>query len=179
APSPDGPKVGPYPADKREPGLAPPADRRPLLVTGKSGTLGRMFARHCARRGLPWLLTDRQTLAIDDPRSVAAALDRCAPAAVINTAGLVDIDRAETDPDACHAANVRGPANLARACRARGIAFVTFSSDQVFDGAKGSPYVETDPPRPLNVYGRSKAEAELRVLDIDPDALVIRTAAFF
>ena len=152
---------------------------RPILVTGKSGTLGRMFAHVCDLRGLPFALTDRRVLAIHDADSVAAALEQLEPAAVINTAGLVDIDRAEAEPELCFAANVEGPANLARACRDRGIGFVTFSSDQVFDGAKGSAYLEGDPTSPLNTYGRSKAEAERCVLDINPEALVIRTAAFF
>ncbi|MBV0893474.1 sugar nucleotide-binding protein [Paracoccus sp. Z118] len=160
--------------------LAPPVrDARPILVTGRSGTLGRMFARHCECRGLSYVLTDRASLAIDDPSSVTAALDRIGPSAVVNTAGLVDIDGAEADPAVCFVANVGGPANLAAACERQGIALVTFSSDQVFDGAKGSAYVEGDATNPLNAYGRSKAEAERRVLDADPDALVIRTAAFF
>ena len=139
-----------------EAGAVPGPDRvraepeaRPILITGRSGTLGRMFARLCALRGLPHVLTDRQGLAIDDPDSVAAALDRLAPWAVINTAGMVNIDGAESDPEACFAANADGPANLARACRLRGIAVVTFSSDQVFDGEKGAAYVEGDPIGPL------------------------------
>ena len=56
---------------------------------------------------------------------------------------------------------------------------MTFSSDLVFDGAAGRPYVEDDQPAPLNVYGNAKAEAERRVLHLLPDALVIRTSAFF
>jgi dTDP-4-dehydrorhamnose reductase len=68
---------------------------------------------------------------------------------------------------------------LAAACRARDVKLVTFSSDLVFDGAKGSAYVESDPVNPLNVYGRSKAEAEQRVLAGHPTALVVRTSAFF
>lgn len=163
------------------PSRGPAADSAPnlILITGKSGTLGQMFARRCGLRGLPHLLTDRQMLAIDDPSSVAEALDHFRPAAVVNTAGLVDIERAEADPAACFAANTGGAVNLARACRDRGISFVAFSTDQVFDGTKGTPYVEGDGPNPLNSYGLSKAEAERHVLDIDAEALVIRTAAFY
>ena len=64
-------------------------------------------------------------------------------------------------------------------CAARGIPYVTFSSDLVFDGEKGAPYVEGDAVTPLGAYGRSKAEAERLVLDAYPGALVIRTSAFF
>jgi dTDP-4-dehydrorhamnose reductase len=75
--------------------------------------------------------------------------------------------------------NVAGPVNLAAACRRQGVPLVTFSSDLVFDGRECRPYVETDEPTPLNVYGTTKAEAERRVLELLPKALVIRTSAFF
>jgi dTDP-4-dehydrorhamnose reductase len=68
---------------------------------------------------------------------------------------------------------------LAKACAMHGIPLVTFSSDLVFDGKLGRSYVEPDQPAPANAYGRSKAEAETRLLAIDADALIIRTSAFF
>ena len=74
---------------------------------------------------------------------------------------------------------MRGPEVLARATAARGLRLVTYSSDLVFGGSKLAPYSEEDPPDPLNQYGRSKAEAERRVLAADPSALVVRTSAFF
>jgi dTDP-4-dehydrorhamnose reductase len=151
----------------------------PILITGASGTLGRALARPCELRGLDHLLTDRAMLAIDDPASVAAALDRHKPWAVINAAGWVRVDDAETAREACFRANTEGAVNLARACAERGIRYSVFSSDLVFDGAKNDTYVETDAAKPLNVYGFSKAAAEERVLGIDDSALVIRTAAFF
>ncbi|MBS0296841.1 MAG: sugar nucleotide-binding protein [Proteobacteria bacterium] len=151
----------------------------PILITGATGTLGQAFARACRHRGLPFVLTGRSTLAIDDPHSVAEALDRLGPSAVINTAGFVRVDDAEHEEDACLRANALGAEVLARACAERGAAFVTFSSDLVFDGLKGSAYVESDRPSPLNAYGRSKAEAEARVLACGGWSLVVRTAAFF
>jgi dTDP-4-dehydrorhamnose reductase len=75
--------------------------------------------------------------------------------------------------------NAIGPAILAAACARHGIHLTTFSSDLVFDGARDRPYVECDATAPLGVYGRSKAEAEQRVLDRHPGALVVRTSAFF
>jgi dTDP-4-dehydrorhamnose reductase len=86
---------------------------------------------------------------------------------------------AEREAERCMRENTHGPTVLALACIRHALRFVTFSSDLVFDGAKDAPYVESDPVAPLNVYGRSKAEAEQRVLDADPQALVIRTSAFF
>jgi dTDP-4-dehydrorhamnose reductase len=121
----------------------------------------------------------RQQVDIVDPTAVDAILRSVDPWAVVNAAGYVRVDAAEADADACRRANVTGPANLAAACRRRGVRLVTFSSDLVFDGRKGRAYVEDDDPRPLNVYGAAKAEAERRVLDVLPEALVVRTSAFF
>jgi dTDP-4-dehydrorhamnose reductase len=155
-----------------------PVRGRPLLITGGSGTLGRAFAHLCHLRGLPYRLVGRAEVDIADVRSVEAALARWRPWAVINAAGFVRVDDAERTP-AQWRDNVLGPATLAQACARQGIKLVTYSSDLVFDGAKGVPYVESDVPCPLNAYGHAKAEAERRVLSHDPDALVIRTAAFF
>jgi dTDP-4-dehydrorhamnose reductase len=151
----------------------------PLLITGGSGTLGKAFARICEMRGLSYRLLTRREMDIADPASVNTALDQYSPWAVVNAAGYVRVDDAEREPELCYRENARGPEVLAAACASRGAALLTFSSDLVFDGAKRSPYVESDTQSPLNVYGRSKVEAERRVLDALPTALIIRTSAFF
>lgn len=155
-----------------------PAAGRPLLITGAKGTLGRAFARFCEVRGLPIRLLTRGELDIASQESVDAALEQWKPWAVINTAGFVRVDDAEHEPRQWRE-NVVGPTILARTCAKQDVRLLSFSSDLVFDGGKPSPYVESDSPRPLNAYGRSKLEAERRVLKLAPDALVIRTAAFF
>ncbi len=162
---------------ERPHGAAPEAS--PIVITGRTGTLGQALARACGSRGLSHVLTGRDELALADATSIDRALDRLRPTAVINTAGLVDIDRAERDPNLAMAVNADGPARLAAACAARGIAFVTISSDQVFAGTHDGEHFEDDAVSPCNVYGRSKAEAERRVLAALPTALVVRTAAFF
>jgi dTDP-4-dehydrorhamnose reductase len=111
--------------------------------------------------------------------SVRATLDEARPWAVVNAAGYVRVDEAETDEDRCMRENVHGPSILARACNRLGARLVSFSSDLVFDGEQSRPYVESDPPRPLNVYGRSKLAAEKVALEACPSALMIRTSAFF
>jgi dTDP-4-dehydrorhamnose reductase len=151
----------------------------PILITGASGTLGRAFARICGKRNLAYRLLSRQDMDITDTESVERALAQHKPWAVINTAGYVRVDDAEGDLERCLRENAIGPAILAAACARHGIHLTTFSSDLVFDGSKGQPYVESDATAPLNVYGRSKAEAEQRVLDRHPGALVVRTSAFF
>jgi dTDP-4-dehydrorhamnose reductase len=157
---------------------APPLAHRPLLITGKTGALGQVLAAACKLRGLPYVLTDRATLAIDDAASVDAALDCFEPSAVINAAGFSCVNRSEEDQAACMEANATGAELLARACEVHAIPFVTFSSDQVFDGGAGG-YAETDSPNPINTLGRSKAEAERRVLEAMDGALIVRSAAFF
>ncbi len=158
---------------------APLRETRPLAINGATGTLGQAFARLCRLRGLAFRLLSRQDMDIADRASVEAALDALQPWALVNTAGYVRVDQAEQEPERCFRENAEGPAILAEACARRGIALVTFSSDLVFDGRKRAPYVESDPAAPLNVYGHSKAAAEERVLATHPDALVVRTSAFF
>jgi dTDP-4-dehydrorhamnose reductase len=98
---------------------------------------------------------------------------------VVNTAGYVRVDEAEADFERCYRENTTGPTIIAAACAYREIPFLTFSSDLVFDGNKSAAYVESDTPRPLNVYGNSKRLAERDVLARMPKALVVRTSAFF
>lgn len=157
----------------------PDSEGRKLLITGATGTLGQAFARIAEHRGLPICLTGRNELDICDPESVAAALAQHRPWAVINTAGFVRVGDAARERNACFAWNADGAENLARGCGKAGIPLVTFSSDLVFDGRAGRPYVEDDPVSPACVYGESKAEAERRVLAATERALIVRTAAFF
>jgi dTDP-4-dehydrorhamnose reductase len=89
------------------------------------------------------------------------------------------VDDAELEVAQCRTGNVEGAGNLAQACAKRELSLVTFSSDLVFDGQKHEPYVESDATAPLNVYGRSKTDAEKLVLATFPEALVIRTSCFF
>jgi dTDP-4-dehydrorhamnose reductase len=152
---------------------------RSLLIAGANGTLGQAFARICEKRGLSYELLSRSQMDIADRESVAAAINHYQPWAVINAAGYVRVDDAEKDRESCLRENFSGPECLARECAQRDLPLVTFSSDLVFDGLKRAPYVESDPTAPLNIYGKSKAAAEQRVLEDLPGALIIRTSAFF
>ncbi len=157
----------------------PPAAARPILVTGATGTLGQAFGQRCELRGLAYRVLTRSEMDIADEHSIEAALALHGGWAVVNAAGYVRVDDAERDSEQCFRENTLGPALLAQACAARRMALVTFSSDLVFDGAGCEPYLETSKTGPLNAYGRSKLEAERRVLSTYSDALVIRTCAFF
>ena len=150
---------------------------RPLLIAGATGTLGQAFARICSHRGLAFVLTGRSLLDITREASIAAAIDRYKPWAIINATGSIPLE--EMEPQECFRINVTGPELLARACKLHGLPLVTFSSDLVFDGSLGRSYVEPDRPAPVNAYGQSKAEAEQRLIALDGNALIIRTSAFF
>jgi dTDP-4-dehydrorhamnose reductase len=149
----------------------------PLLITGATGTLGQAFQRICHTRGLSTLVLDRASLDIADAASITNVLKQHQPWAVVNAAGYVRVDEAETDYDRCE--NTTGARLLAEACAAQEIQLLTFSSDLVFDGGKSTPYLENDRARPLSVYGRSKLLAEQAVLSRLPSALVVRTSSFF
>jgi dTDP-4-dehydrorhamnose reductase len=152
---------------------------QPILITGATGTLGSAFARICEKRNLAFHVLARHEMDITDPASVEAAIVRFKPWAIINAGGYVRVDDAERESERCLRENTIGPNILALASIRHALRFVTFSSDLVFDGQLDRPYVESDPVAPLGVYGRSKAEAEQRVLAADPQALVVRTSAFF
>ena len=152
---------------------------RTMLVTGASGTLGQAFSRICNLRGLDHQLLARHNIDIAEAKSIEEALDFHRPWAVINTAGYVRVAQAEHDVARCFRDNVDGAALLAEACDHRGLPYVSFSSDLVFDGALGRAYTESDAVNPLTVYGRSKVAAEARVLAAHPGALMVRTSAFF
>jgi dTDP-4-dehydrorhamnose reductase len=152
---------------------------QPILITGATGTLGRAFARICARRGLRHVVTSRQQLDIAEPDSVMRGLADHDPWAVINAAGFVRVPEAENARAGCFRENADGAALLAEACAARQLPFATFSSDLVFDGRAGRGYLESDPPCPKTVYGESKCAAETRIAAVCHSALVIRTSAFF
>jgi dTDP-4-dehydrorhamnose reductase len=154
-------------------------DAQKVLITGATGTLGRAFARICEHRGLPYEILCRRDMDVADPESVELALSVRAPWAVINTAGYVRVADAEREQERCFRENASGAATLALACGRGDIPYLCFSSDLVFDGSLGRPYVESDPVSPACVYGASKAEAERRVSELHPGALMIRSSAFF
>jgi dTDP-4-dehydrorhamnose reductase len=155
---------------------------QPLVILGATGTLGDAFARLCDVRGIPYHLLTRRELNLTDPDAMDSVLRRLEPWAVVNAAGYVHVDGAEDDEEQCLLTNAVAPARLAGACARQGVQLVTFSSDLVFDGSHDllhKPYVESDPVAPLSVYGRSKAEMEVRVREVLPSALIIRTSALF
>jgi dTDP-4-dehydrorhamnose reductase len=103
---------------------------------------------------------------------VELLFERLKPKGVLHCAGFTQVDRAEVAEEAAYNDNVEATRSVAAAARRRGIPMLLVSTDYVFDGASKRPYREDDPPNPLNVYGRTKLEAERAA----PDAMIVRTS---
>ena len=152
-----------------------------ILVFGRNGQVARELAKLGARSdpslaGLKLDFVGREDFDLSRGDSPLPLLRERAPIAVINAAAYTAVDRAESEPEAAFQLNRDAPAGIAQACAALDIPLVHFSTDYVFDGSKPDPYVEDDPPNPMSVYGRSKAEGEMAVLGWGARASVVRTA---
>jgi dTDP-4-dehydrorhamnose reductase len=113
------------------------------------------------------------------PAQMGTQLDAVRPEVVINTAAYNLVERCEEERDLSWTVNAAAPENLAKLCAERNIRLVHYGTDYVFDGAKGSPYVETDWPNPLNHYGAGKLGGERAVLAASPNHAVLRTSWVF
>lgn len=142
------------------------------MVTGSSGQLGAALAR--ARGDL--VVVGRPEFNFDRPQSIRDIFRALQPSLVVNAAAWTAVDAAETEPDAARRANEEGPLLLAELCHAAGCRFIHVSTDYVFDGLKGAPYVETDATSPTGVYGTTKRDGELAVLAAHPGAVILRTS---
>jgi dTDP-4-dehydrorhamnose reductase len=145
------------------------------IVLGAAGQLGSELVRLLGRQAC----VTHDEVSVTDLKSVDDLLSSRRPELVFNCAAYNAVDRAETERELAFAVNAEGPANVAMSCARHGVRLVHFSTNFVFDGALDRPYIETDRPAPLSVYGTSKLEGEQRVLDLLPEALVIRTSAVF
>lgn len=147
-----------------------------ILVFGGTGQLGRELVRAAATRGVALQAASRVQTDIADAAAVAAALARWQPDLVVNAAAYTNVDGAESHFAEARRANEVGPAVIAQACAAAGAALVHISTDYVFDGSNDGAYRESDPVRPINAYGRSKAAGEEALRRAHKDHVILRTA---
>jgi len=145
----------------------------PVLVTGGNGQLAtsleKLGGSRIHRVGRPDLDFDR-------PETIETIFAAVQPVAVVNAAAWTAVDAAEKEQDGAARANIDGPRSLARLCAAAGIPFIHVSTDYVFDGDKGEPYLETDPTSPTGVYGSTKRDGEQAALEAWPRTIVMRTS---
>jgi dTDP-4-dehydrorhamnose reductase len=150
-----------------------------IAVVGANGQLGHDVVRAFADRGDEVCALTHEDLELSSLESVTACLRTAQAEVVVNTAAMHHVENCEQQPGRAREVNVVGAVNLATATRDLGATLIHVSTDYVFDGAKGEPYVESDQARPLNVYGRTKLEGEQLVKDINSKHYVLRTAALY
>ncbi|MBK8618679.1 MAG: SDR family oxidoreductase [Anaerolineales bacterium] len=154
-----------------------------ILITGASGLLGLNLAQETMNthditavdRGklvnAPFKILNGDLL---NTGTLDSALDSAQPEWLINCAALADLEACENNPDLSRRLNIDLPAQMAKACKARGISFVHISTDAVFDGEKDGFYTEEDTPNPLGVYSQTKFDGEQAVFAEDSNAIVAR-----
>jgi dTDP-4-dehydrorhamnose reductase len=146
-----------------------------ILLTGKNGQVGSELARALAPLG-EVVAFDRSGLDLAVPDQIVAAVRSVRPDVLVNAAAYTAVDQAESEPDVAHAINAAAAGVLAEEARRAGALLVHYSTDYVFDGTKDAPYVEEDPPNPLNVYGRSKLAGEQAIRNVGGAYLILRTS---
>lgn len=144
-----------------------------ILLLGNTGQLGWELERTLAPLDVVVAL-DFPVINLANEPSTRQVLRDIAPDVVINATGYTAVDKAESEPDKAAAMNSRAPTILAEEAYTLGAALIHYSTDYVFDGLKGSPYVETDTPHPLSVYAQTKLGGELAIQQIGGAYLILR-----
>jgi dTDP-4-dehydrorhamnose reductase len=154
---------------------------RTVVIVGANGQLGFDLLRlwpEVVPGEEPVGLTHAD-IEVADPDSVRPALMRLGPQVVVNTSAYHKVDVVEGTPERAFAVNAAGARNLAAVCRDLGAVLVHLSTDYVFSGKKGTPYLEDDPVDPVNVYGVSKAAGEMLIRYLWPKHFIIRSSGLY
>ncbi len=146
-----------------------------ILIVGYAGQVGAELQRSFSDAG-EIICHDRDTVDLAVPDQVRAMVRRAAPEIILNAAAYTAVDRAESEPEAAMAVNARAPGILAEEALRSGALLVHYSTDYVFDGTKAGPWIETDTPGPLNVYGASKLAGEEAIQQAGGKYLIFRTS---
>ena len=146
-----------------------------ILLTGKTGQLGSELNRLLPKLG-EVIAPGRSEMDLREPEKIREVVRNAKPQVVISTAAYTAVDAAETDEAGALAVNAEAPRLLALEAKKLNALLIHFSTDYVFDGSKKSPYVETDPPKPMNAYGRTKLAGEEAIRDSGAAYLIFRTS---
>lgn len=145
-----------------------------IFVTGANGQLGSEAPRAFAGQDI--ISGTRPDFDLTDESLVRTAIERSQPDLVLHAGAYTDVDGCERDPDRAYRTNALGTRFVARAARDVGATLVYVSTDYVFDGSGGAPYLEWDEPHPLSVYGRSKLAGEREAMSGNERTYVVRTS---
>ncbi len=146
-----------------------------ILITGANGMVARATTEYCESIGDEVVAKTRQELDIAERDVVFEIFERERFDAAINCAAYTDVDGAETNVEKCYAANAVGVENLALAAKRTDAAFVTISTDYVFDGTKNDFYTQRDTPNPQSVYGESKLKGEILARNAYARSIIVRS----
>ena len=147
------------------------------MVTGSNGQLGKELQRLAPSfPQFEFIFLSREDLPIHHFEMVRQYFRVYQPAFLVNCAAYTAVDRAEAEPALAFQVNAEAVGVLAAVCREQHARFIHISTDYVFDGQSAVPYTEKDPVNPQTVYGASKLEGERQALELNPDALIIRTS---
>jgi dTDP-4-dehydrorhamnose reductase len=146
-----------------------------ILIVGYAGQVGVELQRSFADAA-ELICHDRDTVDLAVPDQVCAMVRRAAPNIILNAAAYTAVDRAESEPEAAMAVNAMAPAIMVEEALRTDALLVHYSTDYVFDGSKTSPWVESDKPNPLNVYGASKLAGEEAIKQVGGKYLIFRTS---
>ncbi len=146
-----------------------------IFILAENGQLGWELCRTLAPLG-EIIAVDYPKIDLERPETVCELIREIKPALVVNAAAYTAVDLAETERERAAKINAIAPGLLAEECDRLGAMFFHYSTDYVFDGTKGSPYIESDTPNPLSVYGRSKLEGEQLVRKAGGAHLIFRTS---
>jgi len=146
-----------------------------ILLTGKNGQVGSELERVLAASS-ELLAMGRQELDLSRPERIRTAIREVRPQLIVNTAAYTAVDQAEGDEATARAVNADAPIVMAEEAKKIGAALIHYSTDYVFDGRKGSPYTEGDPPNPISVYGKTKLAGEQGIEKVGGLYLIFRTA---
>ncbi|MBN2346771.1 MAG: dTDP-4-dehydrorhamnose reductase [Candidatus Aminicenantes bacterium] len=150
-----------------------------IVVVGADGQLGSDIAATCSDAGAEVLPLTIEHMDVADEGQVRRVLGGTRADVIINTAAMHHVERCEADPARAFAVNALGVRHVALAAAASGARLVHISTDYVFDGAKGAPYLEIDPPLPLNAYGNSKLAGEHFARTLAPRHFVLRVSGLY
>jgi dTDP-4-dehydrorhamnose reductase len=148
-----------------------------ITILGASGLLGRALGQRWTGDEISGFSS--KDADIRNIQQVDALLEHSRPEWIVLAAAYTDVDGCESNPELASAVNSRGAVDVAQAAGRAGAKLLLVSTDYVFDGAKPSSYEVSDPRNPINVYGRSKAEAEVGILQVLPNACIVRTSWLF
>lgn len=151
--------------------------RKKILVTGANGQLGMEIQQLAKAYPLfEFVFATRSEMPLDNPEVIGSFIAKHQPQYLVNCAAHTAVDKAESEKELAYKVNAEAPGVIAKACKENNVQLIHISTDYVFNGTGTVPYKESDATDPVNLYGDSKLQGEKKVMEFNPDSIIIRTA---